>query len=178
MPKYDAICKLMEKRIQHGDYITKDFPAEERLAAEMGVSRMTARRAVLQLLNRGVLIRKPNGRVSVNRERSQGTPRLQIALLMPAFISSVLERWRVGAEQHALLLGPNSGWSEAGTAGAIQRRIVGPIWLDGVQVTDRWIGDPSDPLLESGTDVTRAMVLAVATGLVATAVAALAIALR
>ena len=27
--------------------------------------------------------------------------------------------------------GPNSGWSEAATAGALQRRIVGPIWLQG-----------------------------------------------
>ena len=47
----------------------------------------------------------------------------------------------------ALLLGPNSGWSEAAAAGALQRRIVGPIWLNGVQVTDLWIGDPSDPPL-------------------------------
>ena len=33
------------------------------------------------------------------------------------------------------------GWSEAATAGALERRIVGPIWLNGVQVTDLWIGD-------------------------------------
>lgn len=99
-----------------------------------------------------------------------------VAAVLPSY--SAVKAWRVGANQHALLLGPNSGWSEASTAGAIQRRIVGPIWLNGVQVTDRWIGDPSDPPLESGTDVTRAMALAVASGFAATAVAALAIAVR
>ena len=30
-----------------------------------------------------------------------------------------------------VLPGPNSGWSEAATAGALRRRIVGPIWLRG-----------------------------------------------
>ena len=65
-----------------------------------------------------------------------------------------------------LLLGPNSGWSEAATAGALQRRIVGPIWLKGVQVTDLWIGDASDPPLETAGDMTRAMMLVVSSGLV------------
>ena len=73
--------------------------------------------------------------------------------------------WRIGLEQHAVLLGPNSGWSEAATAGALERRIVGPIWLDGVQVTDRWVGDPDDPPLSSGADVLKAMALTVGTGL-------------
>jgi len=59
--------------------------------------------------------------------------------------------WRVGWQQHGLLLGPNSGWSEAATAGAIERRIVGPIWLKGVQVTDLWIGAQGDPPLETIT---------------------------
>ena len=43
---------------------------------------------------------------------------------------------RVGLRQHAILLGPNSGWSEAATAGGIQRRLVGPIWMKGQLVTD------------------------------------------
>ena len=38
---------------------------------------------------------------------------------------------RVGLGQHSLLPGPNSGWSEAATAGALQRRLVGPIWMHG-----------------------------------------------
>ena len=77
----------------------------------------------------------------------------------------------MGLRQHGLLLGPNSGWSEAATAGALERQFVGPIWLKGVQVTDLWIGDASDPPLETAGDVMRAGFLAVLTGLAVAAVA-------
>jgi adenosylcobinamide-phosphate synthase len=92
-----------------------------------------------------------------------------VAAVVPA--CSGRKAWSIGLEQHALLFGPNSGWSEAATAGALQRRIVGPIWLNGALVTDRWIGAATDPPLETATDVTRAVVLAVSSGLVATALA-------
>jgi adenosylcobinamide-phosphate synthase len=82
---------------------------------------------------------------------------------LPVYSGS--KAWRVGLQQHRLLLGPNSGWSEAAIAGALERRIVGPIWLKGAQVTDLWIGDPSDPPLGTTDDVRRALTLAVATGL-------------
>ena len=95
-----------------------------------------------------------------------------LATLLPT--CSGRKAWQVGLRQHALLLGPNSGWSEAAIAGAVQRRIVGPIWLGGQQVTDLWIGDPSDPVLEGASDVTRAMTLATMTGLVVS-VAAIAV---
>jgi adenosylcobinamide-phosphate synthase len=86
-----------------------------------------------------------------------------IAAVLPAF--SGRKAWRVGLRQHGLLLGPNSGWSEGATAGALERQIVGPIWLNGVLVTDLWIGDASDPPLETAADVSRAVLLAVASGL-------------
>jgi adenosylcobinamide-phosphate synthase len=56
---------------------------------------------------------------------------------------------RVGWGQHALLPGPNKGWSETATAGALRIRIAGPIWKDGTLVNDKWIGDPTDR--EGGT---------------------------
>jgi adenosylcobinamide-phosphate synthase len=87
-----------------------------------------------------------------------------VAATLPRY--SGRKAWIVGLRQHNLLLGPNSGWSEAATAGALQRRLVGPIWLNGKQVTDIWIGDPDDASLEDGTDVTRAMMLAILSGLV------------
>jgi adenosylcobinamide-phosphate synthase len=101
-----------------------------------------------------------------------------VACVLPGL--SGRKAWRVGLEQHAVLLGPNSGWSEAATAGALERRIVGPIWLKGVQVTDLWVGDAADPALEQARDVSRAMALAVLAGLtvVAGAIVALRIAAR
>jgi adenosylcobinamide-phosphate synthase len=96
-----------------------------------------------------------------------------VACVLPGL--SGRKAWRVGLEQHAVLLGPNSGWSEAATAGALERRIVGPIWLKGVQVTDLWVGDAADPALEQASDVSRAIALAVVAGLTVVAAAMLAL---
>ncbi|MEA2904484.1 MAG: adenosylcobinamide-phosphate synthase [Alphaproteobacteria bacterium] len=72
-----------------------------------------------------------------------------------------------GLRHHALLPSPNSGWSEAATAGAIRRRLVGPIWKQGALVTDIWLGDPGDPPAGTRDDMLRAMILTTAAGLVA-----------
>jgi adenosylcobinamide-phosphate synthase len=87
-----------------------------------------------------------------------------IAMVVPG--CSAAKAWGIGLAQHAILPGPNSGWSEAATAGAIQRRLVGPIWKGGVQVTDVWLGDPGDPPLAAPEDVRRAVVLTTTAGLV------------
>lgn len=86
---------------------------------------------------------------------------------------SMLKALRIGWTQHAILPGPNSGWSEAATAGALQRRIVGPIWLNGELKTDVWIGDPADPPVETRLDLMRAMLLVTVTALAATLLAAI-----
>lgn len=63
---------------------------------------------------------------------------------------------RIGLNQHAIIPGPNAGWSEAAIAGAMQRRLIGPIWRGGSLVTDIWIGAPSDPEGGSADDYRRA----------------------
>jgi adenosylcobinamide-phosphate synthase len=78
---------------------------------------------------------------------------------------------RVGWSQHALLPSPNSGWSEAAVAGAIQRKLVGPIWRDGSLVTDVWLGDPSDPPLATDRDYHHASRFVGACGVLAAALA-------
>ena len=87
-----------------------------------------------------------------------------VAFVMPGF--SGRKAWSVGLAQHGVLLGPNSGWSEAATAGALERRIVGPIWLRGAQVTDLWVGDPTAPPLSEPGDVRRALILTTTVGMV------------
>ena len=105
-------------------------------------------------------------------------PAARATWLLIAAIAAMLPScsgWKalvVGFRQHAVLLGPNSGWSEAATAGGIQRRLVGPIWMKGQLVTEVWIGDPADPPAASRADVTRSLALVTTTGLTATLVAA------
>jgi adenosylcobinamide-phosphate synthase len=90
-----------------------------------------------------------------------------VAAVLPSY--SAQKAVRIGLRQHALLFGPNAGWSEAAMAGALQRRLVGPIHLGGVLVTDVWLGDPWDPPLETAADVRRAIMLAVLSGLIVAA---------
>lgn len=64
----------------------------------------------------------------------------------------------VGWRQHAVVPGPNSGWSEAAVAGALRRRLVGPIFSGGMRVTELWLGRGSDPPAgESPADIPRAL---------------------
>jgi adenosylcobinamide-phosphate synthase len=83
------------------------------------------------------------------------------AAALPGF--SGRKAWRVGLAQHGVLPGPNAGWSEAAVAGALGRRLVGPIWLDGTRVTERWLGEATDAPLSRARDTVRALILAGAT---------------
>ena len=93
-----------------------------------------------------------------------------VAVVVPR--ASARKALVVGLRQHAVLPGPNSGWSEAATAGAMQRRLVGPIWIEQRLVTDSWIGDASDPPAASHDDVITAVTLVMVAGVAAAAVAA------
>jgi adenosylcobinamide-phosphate synthase len=101
--------------------------------------------------------------------------RLSLPLIacVAAFVPqcSAAKAWRMGLSQHALLPSPNSGWSEAAMAGAIQRRLVGPIWMNGALVTDIWIGDMSDSPASSHEDTVRALMVAIVAGLLSALVA-------
>jgi adenosylcobinamide-phosphate synthase len=101
----------------------------------------------------------------------------RITWMLIAAVAAVLPRcsaWKalvVGLDQHALLPGPNSGWSEAATAGALQRRLVGPIWVERRLVTSTWVGDAADAAAGTHDDVVRAVALITVTGIAAAALA-------
>jgi adenosylcobinamide-phosphate synthase len=93
-----------------------------------------------------------------------------VALFIPG--CSARKALRIGWQQHAIVPGPNSGWSEAATAGAINRKLIGPIWSQGKLVTEIWLGDPNDPPAGSdANDFSRAAYLNSATGIVASLIA-------
>ncbi len=85
--------------------------------------------------------------------------------------ASARKALQVGWRQHALVPGPNSGWSEAAIAGAMQRRLVGPIWKNQMLVNEVWLGEAADPPAATSEDTRRASTLVIASGLAAVAIA-------
>lgn len=80
------------------------------------------------------------------------------AALIPG--ASAVGAWRIGRLQHALIPGPNPGWSEAAAAGALRRRLIGPIDKGGLRVTELWIGFAGDPPAGSAEDLRRMLWIA------------------
>jgi len=101
----------------------------------------------------------------------------RLTWLLLALLAAVIPKcsarkaFRIGWRQHAVLPGPNSGWSEAATAGGIQKRLLGPIWANGALVTDIWLGDSADPPAGDDSDIRRSSILIGAAGVLAAAVA-------
>ena len=115
MKKYSHVVALLRTRIAQGDYALTNFPAERQLALETGVSYMTARRAVKELLNDGWIVRRPNGRLEISRKNVPGAekangkahgngspfplpPPRQIALLASTYSSPNVEGWRIALD--------------------------------------------------------------------------------
>ena len=92
-----------------------------------------------------------------------------MATILPGF--SGKKAFRIGWRQHSIVPGPNSGWSEAATAGAICRRLIGPIWAGGKVVTNIWLGDPDDPPAADSGDIRHAFILIATTGILFAALA-------
>jgi hypothetical protein len=103
MTKIDRILELLETRIARGDYAMTLFPTEHGLAEEMGVGRMTARRAILRLADKGLIFRDTSGRMSVTTERLADRP-MHIGFVA-ATLSSASLRWQQAAEENVKAVG-------------------------------------------------------------------------
>ena len=87
-----------------------------------------------------------------------------LALVLPGFHGR--KAWRVGRAFHACVPGPNSGWPEATIAGALGLRLIGPLYKNGIQVCDLWLGDPADPAGANHRDIRRCYLLLILATLV------------
>lgn len=87
--KYIEIAEILRQRIVRGDYAVNPIPGQPSLAKELGVSYLTARKAVEKLIQEGVLEREYNGRVQIaSKAHASGTSPLNIAFLTPPSILS------------------------------------------------------------------------------------------
>ncbi len=87
----------MEQRIRRGDYALGRLPSEEELAAETGVSRMTARKAINALIDKGLLSRPKFGRLEVAESLHRVAPS-QFSFIMPPVVSEDVMAWQWAAE--------------------------------------------------------------------------------
>jgi adenosylcobinamide-phosphate synthase len=103
-----------------------------------------------------------------------------LIVMASAFVpdGSARKAWSAAIKQHRALPSPNFGWSEDAMAGAIQRRLVGPIWKNGQLVTETWLGDPQDPPAATRSDIQRAAAVTLLGGLAAFALAEFILLLR
>jgi DNA-binding LacI/PurR family transcriptional regulator len=98
---FTDVMSVVERRIAEGDYMLKDLPGERRLAEEIGVSYMTARKAVHKLIEKKVLSRRPNGTLVVYPGVRDGPALVRVALLTPAYPSAHLVRCRLAISEAA-----------------------------------------------------------------------------
>lgn len=92
--KYTEVMSVIERRIREGDYLLDSIPGERKIAEETGVSYMTARRAVLRLLDQEVLVRQPSGALDVHPAYARRAKLAEAVLLYPAYPSTYLTQLR------------------------------------------------------------------------------------
>jgi DNA-binding LacI/PurR family transcriptional regulator len=89
--KYIDIAKVIRERIAQGDYAVNALPSGRKLAAELGVSYLTARRAIAHLVESGDLDRTASGRLALNAQPQVAGPK--VAMLIPTNDSLSEVRW-------------------------------------------------------------------------------------
>lgn len=87
---------IIRKRLLHGDHASSRMPGERQLAAELGLSRPTVRKAIQQLSEEGHLKRGATGRLQVPEILPGGERRSLIAFLHPGTIGGESALWRDG----------------------------------------------------------------------------------
>ncbi|MEO1717049.1 MAG: substrate-binding domain-containing protein [Planctomycetota bacterium] len=92
---YTKVKDILRARILSGEYMIEDLPGERKIAAETGVSYMTARKAVTELIAERVLARRPNGTLIVHPAFRDEHAAASAVLLVPAYPSSHLARCRI-----------------------------------------------------------------------------------
>ena len=88
-PKAFNAAELFRTRLDSGAYRLKGIPGERKLAADLGISYMSARKVVQHLLAERVLRRSVTGRLELagGQRQQQG---LQIGFVAPAFAAQVI----------------------------------------------------------------------------------------
>ena len=96
MAKYLEIAEILKNRIEHGDYLNSPMPGERKIADEIGVSYMTARKAIRHLIDAGVIGKAEDGKAQLPKSEALYA---NCAFLAPAFASLQTIRWQMALDQ-------------------------------------------------------------------------------
>lgn len=101
--KYMLVAERLATRIRNGDYHLNGIPSERDLAVDVGVSHMTARKAIRKLLDDKLIVRLPNGRLDIQSNGKNAPKHLQtqIALLAPSWNSFETNTWNMALSRMA-----------------------------------------------------------------------------
>ncbi len=146
-PKYAQVMSVIERRVREGDYLLHSIPGERRIAEETGVSYMTARRAVIELLGKKVLIRRSNGSLDIHPGYIERNINARVVLLYPAFPSPYLAQLRTivtsALEHHGLNIRPvqYTHWNDPIVIDAVSHT-GGALVIPSADSIPSWILDP------------------------------------
>ena len=99
--KHARLAALLEEQIARGDYALVEFPRVREIAAESGVSVMTAHNAVQELIRKGVLARRAPGPDKAGTRRCFIKGGFNIGILMPPSSTGYLWAWQMEIEAAA-----------------------------------------------------------------------------
>lgn len=91
MSKYLQVAEILKSRVTHGDYLSTPMPGERKIAEEIGVSYMTARKALRHLVDSGVIGKAEDGKAQLPKSKAEFAT---CAFLAPAFVSLMTMRWQ------------------------------------------------------------------------------------